>query len=116
MADPYGYAADAPATTDPARVLWMGIAAASLASIGVCACYMPYFVALPMGAWAVWKGSQMKRAGGDPKEQIMLDAGMVSGGISAAVSSMFVLFWLAYLGFIALYFVVIMVVVAAEAS
>lgn len=101
--DPYGFtpaAAGSSAPAGPASLaMWLGVGSAMLTSVGFCFCYIPYFLALPMGVAAVWYGSQASgaRAPTDDAGRSMAMAGMVSGLLSAIVSGMFLLFILFYL-------------------
>ena len=72
------------------------------------------YASRPMGAYAAWRGFAAMNVG-DPRDRTMATAGVVSGGVSALISGMFVVFWLLYLAFIALYFVFIFVLIGAGA-
>jgi hypothetical protein len=117
--DPYGYVDSAPrgGSGDAAQAMWFGVAAAMLGSVGICFCYMPYFVSLPLGLYATVKG--YRSLGGDSaddtKGRAMATAGMISGLLSSIVSGMFVVFWLMYLLVIVLYVVLAFVMVGAAA-
>ncbi len=94
MSDPYGYA-DAPAA--PANLatqsMYAGILSLCLAAIAPCLCYMPYFLALPVGAYAIYAATTVQGAN-DPTglaDKAMATGGMLAGGISALLSLLFLL-------------------------
>ncbi len=116
--DPYGYEDTAPpasAEGDASQAMWFGVTAAMLGSVGVCFCYLPYVVALPMGAYAAWKGYRAVSAAvpPHPKDRAMATAGLVSGTISALVSGMFVVFLLMYVVLVVAYMAMLFLVLGA---
>ena len=96
--DPYGFQSAAP-TGEGSQAMWMGVIASLLTAVGACFCYLPYFVALPLGIYAMVKGSRSMSVE-SPDGRSMATAGMVSGGVAAVVSGLFVLFIVTYLLFI----------------
>ena len=118
--DPYGFEDTAPpasAEGDASQAMWFGVIAAMLGSVGVCFCYLPYLVALPMGIYAAWKGYLAVSAAvpPHPKDRAMATAGLVSGTISAVVSGMFVVFLLLYALLVVGYIVIVFLAVGAGA-
>lgn len=104
-ADPYGFA-EAPAASAGAatQALYSGVLALVCAAVGPCFCYAPYLVALPAGAYAVYKGAKVP-SGRDElssAEKSMASAGMVAGGVAAALSLMVMLLIGAYALFVGL--------------
>ncbi len=118
--DPYGFpeTSSGTAPADATLALWLGVAAALLTSLGMCLMYMPYFIAAPMGGYAAYRGYRVVSgvAPGDPRDRTMATAGMVAGGASAVVSSLFILFFLLYLLFIVAYFVFIIAIIGVGAA
>lgn len=115
--DPYGFSDEAlPATTgDATRAMWFGTIAAVLGSVGVCFCYLPYFVALPMGFYGAYLGT--KHLGStDARDRSMATVATVSGLVSGIVSTGFVLFILMYVLFLVVYMVMIFVIIGAGAA
>lgn len=119
--DPYGYNDSADGggdlSTDARTAMWLGIAATTLGSVGVCFCYVPYLIALPLGVMALlrgWKVYNVARL--DSPERNMASAGLVAGAMSTGVSAMFVLFMLVYVCFLILYFGVIIAAIGAGAA
>ena len=96
MADPYGYDGEAakPAASSASQAMYTGIFALVLAAVGPCLCYAPYFVALPLGGYAMFAGSQVRS--GDPAERAMGVGGVVAGGVAAVLSGLFLCAMLAY--------------------
>lgn len=99
--DPYGFRESVIPTTggggDAAVSMWCGTAAAMLAAVGPCSCYMSYLLALPLGIYAVYSGYMNREPGGDAGGRSMALAGMLSGGLATAISAVFVFFMVAYL-------------------
>ncbi len=118
--DPYGFpeisGTGGSASSDASTAMWLGMASALLTAVGICACYMPYFVGAPLGFIAAWKGMKAMDGARDPRDRTMATAGMVSGLIGGIISGLFSLFILMYLVFILLYFVVIFVFVGLAAA
>lgn len=116
--DPYGFvegnAGDA--SSAASQAMWFGIASAILASIGICACYMPYFAASPLGIYAAYKGFAALNTATEARDRNMATAGLTAGIIAGMVSTMFVLFILAYLAFLLIYFVFVVVIIGAGAA
>ncbi len=87
MPDPYGYA-DSPAapTHQASQAMYAGVFALICAAIAPCLCYAPYMVALPLGGYAVYAGSQVQR-GADASERAMGTAGILAGVVAAGLSA-----------------------------
>jgi hypothetical protein len=115
--DPYGFpeGTTPAAPSDVSTAMWLGVSACMLASVGVCMMYLPYFVALPLGATAVYRAwpTFTGAAQGDAKDKQMATVAVVSGGVSAAISGMFALFALLYFLFLAVYMIIIFGALAA---
>lgn len=114
--DPYGFDDAAPAGTptgDASRALWFSVSAALLTSVGMCACYVPYFVAAPLGAYGAYLGSRALPLARDDSTRTMATAGVVAGAVSSVVSGMFALVILMYVAFLVIYLAIIFVAVFA---
>ena len=114
--DPYGFPPapnEAPPQTAPLEVLWLAVAATLCTSIGICACYLPYFVGAPLGAWAAWRSFEVVSRATDERDRAIGNASLMMGLVSAAVSGMFALFILAYVMIFALYFVAVLALAGA---
>ncbi len=89
MPDPYGYSEPAPLSTGSAtQALYAGVFALICAAIAPCLCYMPYLMALPLGGYAMYAGSQV-RGGGDAlstSESTMATGGMIAGAVASMLS------------------------------
>ncbi|MFZ5478582.1 MAG: hypothetical protein ACOZNI_17560 [Myxococcota bacterium] len=103
--DPYGYPETLP--PDGSKTLWTAVTAMILTSIGICACYVPYFVAAPLGIWAAIRANAAMAAATDPRDRLLASASLVMGAVSGLISGMFSLFILMYAAFVALYVVVV---------
>mgnify|MGYP003336302600 FL=1 len=119
--DPYGYTDSATGggdlSADARMAMWLGIAATTLGSVGVCFCYVPYVIALPLGVMALMRGWRVyNTAKLESPERQMASAGLVAGAMSTGVSAMFVLFLIVYICFIVLYFGVIIAAIGAGAA
>ena len=116
--DPYGYveAATGEASGAASQAMWFGVASAIFASVGLCACYMPYFVASPLGIYAAYKGFQALNVATEARDRNMATAGLTAGIIAGLVSTMFVLFILAYVAFFVIYFIFIFLMVGVGAA
>jgi len=121
--DPYGFKDSGPvaldaagASADAARAMWLALGAALLGSVGICFCYVPYLIALPMSVYAAFLGNRALRAVTTEDGRALANGGMVGGVVAACVSAMFSLICLLYLGFIIVYFGVIVAAVGAAAT
>jgi hypothetical protein len=116
--DPYGFSeSSAPvSSTAASQAMWFGIAGSMLASVGICACYAPYFAAAPLGLYGAYQGYVALQVAQDPRERNMATAGVVSGLLSGLVSSLFVMFIVAYVGFLCLYMLFMFLVIGAGAA
>lgn len=119
--DPYGYSDSAAGggdlSTDASTAMWLGIAATTLGSVGVCFCYVPYLIALPLGIMALFRGWKVYNTAKEgTSERTMASAGLVAGALSSGVSGMFVLFMAMYVLLILVYMVLIFVMVGAGAA
>lgn len=118
--DPYGFpeTSTGTASEDASAALWLGVGAACLASVGMCLMYVPYCVALPMGAYAAYRGYRVVSgaAAGDPRDRTMATAGMVAGAISGGISALFVLLVIFYVAFLAIYMGGILAFLASGAA
>lgn len=97
MADPYGYAETEVARPSSlaSQAMYAGIGALVMAAVGPCLCYLPYMLALPLGGYAVFAGSQVRSA--DSSERAMGVGGMVAGGFAALLSGLFLFAIAAYM-------------------
>ena len=100
MSDPYGYA-DAPTaapTGQAVQSMYAGLFALICAAVGPCLCYVPYLVALPLGGYAIFAGSQV-RGGSDAlaaSEKAMATGGMIAGSVAVLLAVLIMLFVAAY--------------------
>jgi len=94
--------------------LWMGVGALAAAAVGPFFCYMPYFIALPLGgwsAWSAWKG--MREAEGAPAlVRSCFTVGLIAGG-GAFLGA---LFFLGLLFLVMLFYIVIIIVAIASGN
>lgn len=95
--DPYGYPSAHGETGNGNAVLWCGVGALILTMFGPCLCYLPNFLAVPLGAYAIWTGSRMSRSG--PEGNLAL-AGMITGGLGAFFSLLILFAIVAYVLFV----------------
>lgn len=124
--DPYGYGATARAIPSPAgfgsreasKAMWLGVAASALTSVGLCLMYLPYLAACPLGGYALWRSYQVAQtlAPDDRDGRAMVNAGMLTGGVSFVVSGLFCLFWALYLAFVVVYIAIAVLVVGIGAA
>jgi hypothetical protein len=114
--DPYGYAPELPVATDLSRLLWSGVISAILSAVGMCACYIPFFVGAPLGLWSAWRGMKALETATDPRDRTMATAAMVSGLLGGLISSAWVMFVLLYALLIVAYMIMIMVFVGAAGA
>lgn len=116
--DPYGFPETAAtgSSSDAVNAMWYGIASAILTAVGICACYVPYFIGAPLGFLAAWKGMKAMEGAVDARDKAMATAGMVSGLIGGIISGLFSLFILMYVAFLLLYFVVIIIFVGVAGA
>lgn len=116
--DPYGFPEAAPAAgaADVSTALWLGVASALLAAVGVCMCYVPYFIALPVGAYGAYKGYQALATVTDARDRTMATVALVAGTISTVISGIFAVFILAYAVFFVLYMGVVMAAIGFGAA
>jgi hypothetical protein len=115
--DPYGFPESAPTAGDPSdasRAMWYALGSGLLGSVGICFCYLPYLIALPMSVYAVFLGNRALRTATTDDGRAMANGGLTAGIVSACVSGIFALFFLFYALFMALYFIVIVVALAAS--
>ncbi len=96
--------------------MWLALTAALLGSVGICFCYVPYVVALPIGIYAAWLGSRALATATDENGRSMATAGLVSGIISSLVNAMFAVFFLFYAFMFVAYIGIVIVAIAAGAS
>lgn len=75
--------------------MYAGIFALVMTAVGPCLCYVPYLLALPLGGYAVFAGSQVQ--GRDDAERAMGIGGMVAGGIAALLSGLLLFAVAAYM-------------------
>lgn len=91
-ADPYGFAeGEAPRSSgQDVQALYAGIGALIAAAVGPCVCYVPYVVALPLGAWAVYTGWRLRASGGTaaPSEAALIHGAMLSGGVAVLLCTL----------------------------
>lgn len=108
--DPYGYpeAVAGESAGDAATSLWLGVSALALGAMSPCCCYLTWLPAFPLAAAALWKGARATGAA-NAHERTAATAGLVSGSIALVFSLMFIALWVFYL----LYFVFVIVAVAA---
>ncbi|MDP2315054.1 MAG: hypothetical protein Q8P41_19295 [Pseudomonadota bacterium] len=117
--DPYGFPDAAPsggAGDDASRAMWLSLSAALLGSVGICFCYVPYLVALPLGIYGAYLGSRALSAAVEEKSKAMATAGLVGGILSGLVSGMFALFFLLYALMAVVYVFIIAAAIAAAAA
>ncbi|MFN7144967.1 MAG: hypothetical protein ACK4YP_14415, partial [Myxococcota bacterium] len=116
--DPYGFPESTPGAGggDVTTALWLGVASALLAAVGVCMCYVPYFIALPVGAYGAYKGYQALASVTDARDRTMATVALVTGSISAVISAIFAVFVIAYAVFFVLYMGVIMAAIGMGAA
>lgn len=92
--DPYGYdesPADAGAMENRAvQVLWTGIGAMACFLIAPCLCYLPYFVSVPLGGYAMFAGLSATGAEARGTRNMAL-AGVLTGALGAVFSGMVLL-------------------------
>ena len=103
MADPYGYTETAPSTSGQAsQAMYAGVFALICAATAPCFCYLPYVMSLPLGGYALYAGSQVRR--GDDAlataESSMATGGMIAGGVAVLLSLVVLLVVLAYVGLV----------------
>jgi uncharacterized membrane protein len=118
--DPYGFEDSAPTGAssgdDASRAMWFSVSSALLAAVGMCFCYVPYFVALPLGIYGAYLGQRALSTTTDTNGRSMATAGLVAGIISSLVSGMFSLFIVLYAMFIVAYIAIVAVFVAAAGA
>ncbi|MDP2308156.1 MAG: hypothetical protein Q8P18_19205 [Pseudomonadota bacterium] len=117
--DPYGFEDSAPVGTssgDASRAMWFSVSSAMLTSVGMCACYVPYFVALPLGIYGAYLGSRALSTTTDVNGRSMATAGLVAGIISSLVSGMFALFIALYALVIVAYIAIVFVAIVFAAA
>jgi len=118
--DPYGFE-DSGLTggasgDDASRAMWFSVSAALLSAVGMCFCYVPYFVALPLGVYGAFLGQRALSTSTDINSRSMATAGLVAGILSSLVSGMFSLFILLYGMFIMAYLAIVFVAVAVAGA
>lgn len=102
-ADPYGFPEAAPAGGSPGdatTALWTGVGALILGAIGPCACYLPWFLALPLSVAAVYHGARaMKSPDVASAEGLRsaANAGFVGGLVALVLSLLYFLLFAVYL-------------------
>ncbi len=115
MADPYGYVETAPAADLPSRVMWNGIIATVCAAMGMCACYIPYFIGAFLGLYAAWNANKVLQTATDERDRAMATAGLVSGLVGGLICCAWCCFVLLYAFFILAYIVVIFLAIGGAA-
>lgn len=120
--DPYGFEDSAPtggasggASGEASRAMWFAVSSALLTSVGMCFCYVPYFIALPLGIYGAYLGSRALSTTTDVNGRSMATAGLVAGILSSLVSGMFALFIALYALLIVAYLAIVFVAVAFSA-
>jgi hypothetical protein len=101
--DPYGFADDAVgggAPVDAAICLWTGVSSLILGAVAPCLCYAPWVVVLPLSIVSVYYGVRARSAGSAGAGHDLANiAGLVAGGVSLALSLLFVAGVVVYMGF-----------------
>ena len=64
--DPYGYAESGGTDVSVTRALWFSIAACICSAVGMCACYVPFFIGAPLGLYGAWQANKALAAAKDP--------------------------------------------------
>lgn len=121
--DPYGFKDSGPvaldatgASADATRAMQLALCSALLGSVGVCFCYVPYLIALPMSVYAAFLGNRALRAVTTEEGRALANGGLVGGILAACVSAIFSLFFLLYLGIMVVYFGAIVAVLGAAST
>lgn len=71
--------------------LWASMGAMALTAFGPMFCYLPYFVALPLGAWGAWQGWQVSQsAERNSHDHRLSQIALISGLMSTGISGLFV--------------------------
>lgn len=104
--DPYGFKEQVAPAGDPSRAMWNGVIATICASVGMCACYVPYFIGAPLGLYAAWTANQALQVATDPRDRALATAGLVSGLVGGLVC----LAWATFIAIYALIIVLYMVI------
>lgn len=114
--DPYGFKEQVAPNADPMGNLWGGVVAAVCAGIGMCGCYVPFFIGAPLGLYSAFKANQALQVATDPRDRAVATAGMVTGLAGGLVCAAWAAFILMYVMFILLYMVVGFAAIAAAGS
>ncbi len=110
--DPYGYADSTDSSVPVTTALWYSVGACMCAALGMCACYIPFFIGSPLGLYGAWQANKALATAKGDQERAVATAALAAGVVGGLVSTMFALFIMLYLLFFVLYFVVIMLAVA----
>lgn len=86
--------------------MWAGVGALTLGAVAPCCCYLPWALALPLAAYALYLATS---AGGTPgsAEDAAAKAGLVGGGVGVGLGILWCGLLLVYVAYIALIFVAI---------
>lgn len=109
--DPYGYAEPPAAVSgavgagdhDAISAMWFASASLVLNSMAPCTCYFPGLIALPMAAYALYKGSVARSSPLSPSGMACANAALVCG----SVGTIFGMFFAGMALFMFLYFAAI---------
>lgn len=114
--DPYGYTDAGPVSVPVVNVLWYSVGACICAALGMCACYIPFFIGSPLGLYGAWHANKALAAAKDERDRSVASAALAAGLAGGLVSTMFAVFILMYMLFFAVYLAFMVLVMGAAAS
>lgn len=114
--DPYGFSDDTGSSTSITSALWYSIGACICAAVGMCACYVPFFIGAPLGLYGAWQAKKALDLAKDERDRSVATAAVAAGLAGGMVSTMFAGFILLYVIFLVLYMAVVMLAIGASAA
>lgn len=114
--DPYGFSDDTASGLPLNTALWYAVGSCICAAVGMCACYMPFFVGAPLGLYGAWQANKVLGVAKDERDRSVATAAVAAGLTGGLVSSMFAGFILLYVFFIVLYMLVLTLALGAGAA